>query len=353
LSPVLETIDDAWRAGATVAGADVLGRHEFAATATWLLNVPHADYGINRAAPGWEAVYVYTRWRPNLFLSASSDIRFAAGPPDDLGRPIEATLKEAQLEAGLVVPFAHVRSSHEAFVSLTRTRDEYTFVDHADRFNRSALRLAWASRTAQLYGRSISPERGVTIGGTAELVRPALGSDSDATTLTADARGYLPAFATHDVFAIRAAAGASSGDRGATRIFRMGGSPTDAGVIDFDENAIGLLRGFPSDAFAGTHAALINVEYRFPLGRPQRGRGTFPLLLHAFHAAVFSDAGQAWTSRFDLSDVKASVGAELSTDLIGGYVLPFTVAAGAAWAHDGAREVTDGVAFYVRVGRAF
>ena len=65
-------------------------------------------------------------------------------------------------------------------------------------------------------------------------------------------------------------------------------------MIDFVSDAFSLLRGFPANTFAGTHVALINGEYRWPIARPQRGVGTWPLFLHSLHGAAFVDLGHAW-----------------------------------------------------------
>jgi len=113
------------------------------------------------------------------------------------------------------------------------------------------------------------------------------------------------------------------------------------------------LRGFPSNAFPGSHVALMNVDYRFPLVRPQRGLGTWPLFLHTVHAAVFGDAGHAWTRAFDAKAIKTSIGAELSANIVFGYFFPVTATVGAARGHDGSGTAADRTTFYVRVGRAF
>jgi hypothetical protein len=108
-----------------------------------------------------------------------------------------------------------------------------------------------------------------------------------------------------------------------------------------------------ANTFAGNHVALANVEYRWPITRPQRGYGTWPLFLHTIHAAVFADAGQAWTRAFERSAIKSSAGAQLSADLVAGFFAPFTVSVGAAWGHDGSASDSDRVTAYFRVGKAF
>ena len=63
--------------------------------------------------------------------------------------------------------------------------------------------------------------------------------------------------------------------------------------------------------------------------------------MHTIHAAVFADAGHAWTRSFSAHDLKTSAGAELSIDIVAGYSLPFTAVVGAAWGHDGSHTVAD------------
>ena len=182
---------------------------------------------------------------------------------------------------------------------------------------------------------------------------PEGGSGADGPRLTGDVRAYVPAFGRHHVVAIRAVGATNGGDLSVGRAFRMGGSARDTGLIDFSTAPTTLMRGFPTDAFAGSHAALVNVEYRVPLSRPQRGFGTWPLFFRAIHAAVFTDVGQVWTASFRASDGKASLGAELSVDAVLGFQLPITATVGTAWGHDGSGKVPDHMAFYVQLGHAF
>jgi hypothetical protein len=134
--------------------------------------------------------------------------------------------------------------------------------------------------------------------------------------------------------------------------FLLGGSGPDRSTADFGSEAISLLRGFGEHRFAGTRVALLNADYRFPIAWPQRGAGTWPLFLQSIHAAVFADAGHAWTRAFRIGDVKTAIGGELSADLVAGYHLGFTATIGAAVGRDGAGSA-DGAVAYVRIGHAF
>jgi len=352
-TPVVEGSSDQLRIGGGVSGYDVLGYHAYSATATWRISSPAGAPTPSRATPDWQLVYLYARWRPTWFGSASTQTSFFVGPATDAGTPAASTLVARELQAGVVLPILHVRVSHQALLSLVREVEEYTVPTQALSRTRASVRGAWLTSSAHTYGYSISPEDGISVGATSEFVRRGLGAFADASTVTADIRAYLPALAPHHVAALRVAAGTSRGDATAGRTFLLGGAASNDSAVDFGRHAVSLLRGFATDAFAGSHVALVNADYRWPIARPQRGLGTWPLLLHTVHAAVFADAGHTWTRPFRAKAIKTSAGAELSADVVAGYVLPFTATIGAAWGHDGSGLVSNRATLYVRVGRAF
>ena len=349
--PVIETDGDRLRLGAGIAGIDVLGYHAYSAAATWRVDTP-PHQGSEAKALDWTLTYAYDRWVPTLFASASWETQFAGVAVSGARDPLVIPVRSRELEAGVLLPFRRVRISHQAFASLIRTDDEYQLVGEQPLLNRTAARVGWATSSAKVFGFSISPERGVAVGGTGESVLDALGSSASASTITGDLRAYLPGVGSHHVVALRAAGGSSGGDPAARRVFLLGGASPAGGVIDFDNDALNLLRGFEANAFAGDHVALTNIEYRWPVARPERGFKTFPVFLHTVHAAAFADAGHAWSDQFRLADVKTSLGGELSADIVLGYSLRLTVTTGAAWGRDGHGGGDSGTA-YVRVGRAF
>jgi outer membrane protein assembly factor BamA len=257
------------------------------------------------------------------------------------------------VEAGVVLPFRKIRVTHQLLASVSNGTTTYSTSESRESQRRVAARAGWSMRTARLYGYSISPEHGVAMAATAEMSGNGVGNIDDTTTLTADIRGYLPGVGTNHVVALRSAAGVSTGARDVSRLFRLGGGAGDAEPLDFGRRAIGLLRGFAPDSFAGTRVALANLEYRAPVARIERGLGTWPIFLHTIHGALFADAAHAWTGQFRKDDVKFGLGAELSANVVAGYSLPLTLTVGAAWGHDGAGRIADGVSTYVRIGRAF
>jgi hypothetical protein len=350
-TPIVERGDEALRLGIGVGGYDVLGRHGYSASATWLVNRPDTAPLPHAASPDWQIQYLYDRWVPTFFVAASQHTSFGAGPPDVAGRPTSATLREHELTAGVLYPIRRVRVSHRALASLVQSTDRFTFADRLASHDTAGARFGWTTSTARTYGYSISREDGWSFGGTAEFEGDRFGSAA-VRTVTTDGRAYLRGAAAHHVLALRAAVGVSSGDADRRRTFHLGGSSANAEVLDFGRDAISLLRGFGARTFAGSHVALMNSEYRWPITRPQRGVGTIPLLLHSVHAAAFADAGHAWTRAFSVRDAKIAAGGELSFDFIALYSAPLTLAIGAAWGHDRAGTAPGGTV-YARLGRAF
>jgi hypothetical protein len=348
-SPVIVADGVQTRVGAAVAGADLLARHVYSAEVSWLAGAPSDLAGGRPAGPDWAAAYAYQRWRPSYFLSASRQTLFTASI-DRAGRRVDVALAERQLEAGFLLPFLHVRHAEQLFASVVRTQDQDANTSAAVPAVASA-RLAAEASTAKLFGYSISPDDGVTAGVTTEIARRSLGSPADATTSTADLRGYLPGFGRHHVIALRASAGIATGDAPVRQWFTLGGTRASSSVIDFGSGALGLLRGFPLDAFWGDRVAVANAEYRFPVAIVERGHGTLPVFLRTVHAAVFGDAGRTWDTGRETGGWKTAFGGELSADVVAGYTLPLSATAGAAWNRDG--TTSHGVSIYFRLGRSF
>jgi hypothetical protein len=356
-SPILTAGSDQFRLGVSTSGVDVLGYHAYGVSASWLARSSGwsgSPERIDRRTPDWSAAYAYSRWQPALVGSASRRTSFF-NVPGAAGSPARTVgVIERRLEGGVRFPVRRVRYAHEGLVSIVRAVDEYTLP--ARSVNRSALRGGWAVNSSRRYGFSISAEDGVAIGLTTELTRKAFGAIGNATTTVFDGRAYLPGLSEHHVLAVRVGGGLSVGDSSAaTRLFRLGGADSSGGVLHFGSDALTLLRGFPVDSFAGSRVGLVNVDYRWPILRIERGAGTWPLFLHTVHAAVGGDVGHAWTGRFRASDAKSSIAAELSLDLVAGYRYPLTVTAGGALGHDGedGASATTQRTVYVRIGSAF
>lgn len=352
--PVIERQDGRWRLGGVVGGADVLGRHAFAATATWALDPAPASIGsaAPRGRPDWTATYVYQRWQPAWYAAAEDRTRlFETVDATGVVRPLAR--REQQIESGVLRPFVTVRRTQTARLAYYAERVTNSTPSLARQIDRAGIRAAWTINTARRYGYSISPEDGWAFGATAEVLRPALGSDGSADAFTVDGRAYLPLGLPHAVAALRGAFGASRGDPAVARPFFVGGVEENRGLGVFGTDAVSLLRGFPDTAFVGRRAAVLNAEARIPLGWPQRGVGTWPIFLNALHAAAFLDVGQAWDDAPRWRDRKIGYGLEVSADVTAGFGLPLTWTAGVAWGEDGAGLVAPQRSVYVRAGRSF
>jgi hypothetical protein len=335
--------------GATTAGADVLGYHAYQLSATkWIPRGDIASSGV--PAIDWNASYVYARWPAALVATASRETTFFRREGAGVS---ESARQETQVQLGVALPIVHVRSTQVATASLSRGQARVFMGRRSRALDSAAARFAFAHSSAHTFGNSISAERGLTAGATMELVRQSLGAAADATTVTADLRAYAPGLARHHVIALRVAGGRTVGDSLLGRTFRLGGAGPDSSPVDFDTRSISLLRGFGTDAFAGTHVALMNADYRFPLWRIERGVGTWPIFVHTIHAAAFTDVGHVWTTAFDASDLEHAFGGEISANLVIGYSAPVTIAFGAAKGHDNSRRMPDATTWYARVGYAF
>ncbi len=331
-TPTLESDQDELVIGAATGGTDALGRHIYAAEVGW---------ATARGRPDWQVAYAYDRWRPTFFANIADDT--------DPWRDGELRTREGN--AGVLYPIRRVRWSQSILGAIHSSTEQFSCACGAEsgaRVTRGSLRAGWLVDDSRSYGYSISREDGWNGTFTSEFTREALGADDNGQATTLDLRGYLPVFPRHAVVAARIAGAASWGDLVVRRQFSASGSGPQLLGFDFGSDAIGLLRGLSEDAIVGTRAAVVNVDYRFPLLQIERGIGTWPAFARVLHGAVFVDAGHAWDSVFERSDVTVSLGAELSLDGVVGYVLPLTVTAGGAWvSHD------RGLVGFARIGKAF
>jgi hypothetical protein len=337
-TPILESDDEEVSAGAAIAGMDALGRHAYGAAAAWPTT--------KARRPDWSIAYSYDRWWPTLFASVS----------DDTDPFRDGEVRTRELNAGMVLVSRHVRRTQTLLTAFSASSDQFACTDCpglADpTLRRRAARIGWSFDTTRAFGYSISGESGLAVRTTWEGAPRGFGSEEGTAAMTVDVRGYRRAGVRHGVIAIRAAGATGWGAAHARRVFSAAGAGPQNGGFDVGTGAVGLIRGLEADTVIGNHAAVANLDYRFPLWYVQRGVGTVPLFFRTIHAAVFADAGHAWTERFRLSDIRSAAGAELSLDAVVGYTLPVTFTAGLAWRDDpvGARR---GAVVFGRMGRAF
>ena len=194
-------------------------------------------------------------------------------------------------------------------------------------------RASYLFNNSRRYDFSISPEQGRTLELGYERFDKSIGSDLEFNKYTADWHEYISMPWQHHVLQVRAFAGTSTGvsmntfPQGA---FQLGGDMPGDITLSINDHQV-YLRGYPTDEFRGKSAALLSLEYRFPIWNIERGFGQTPFFFRRLHGAVFAEAGNTWDEgSLHESDAKRSVGAELRMDMDLGYYLPITVRLGFA-----------------------
>ena len=335
-TPVVATNAGDVIVGAGTAMSDVLGRHSYAADAAW---------SASRARPDWHASYAYDRWRPTLFASYS----------DDTDPVRDADVRSRELVAGLLLPFRAIRHTNTLLAAIDATRDRVSCAEpcgvRLSTADRRSARAGWLYDSRRAFGYSISTEEGAQIEVATEAGRASGARDAGAAIV--DLRAYHRLFTPRTVLAVRAATAVAWGAIDARRVFSASGPGPAVAALDFGRDAIGLLRGFGADAMLGSRAAVINADIRFPIARPQRGIGSWPVFFRALHGAAFVDAGHAWDGGFRVRDVRTSAGGEISLDAVLGHYLPLTFTTGAAWTRDPASGSRQTAVVFGRIGHAF
>jgi outer membrane translocation and assembly module TamA len=290
--------------------------------------------------------YQYDRFRPTFLVTLEDDVDPVEG--SGLDRTREITLRAT-------LPLRRrVRSAQTLSLAWRRSRETLEGTADSMRLDLGGLEAAWSMSTLKQYPYSISPIDGYSLQLAVLKEDPGLGSDVSLAKATADARAYLRVFGESDTLALRAGGGTTVGRSSFRRSYSVGGFP-DGSLLDVIGTNPAVLRGYPQNGgadpagFSGRNFVAANLEYRFPLGHPQRGWRSLPVFLRHLHAAVFADAGHAWTDGFRLDDVKTGAGVALGADTSLGHVLPFTGVLGLArgFAAGGETRV------YFRVGLAF
>ncbi len=318
--------------GALTAGFDAVDRHEYAATAWW---------SIDGREPGWDLLYVNHSFYPDLTLELSRDLNSpqAAGGLDAPGFYYETAIGGS---VTATFPFSQAARSQ----ALSLTYELQHFAVHANPLNvptapglLGAVTLAYAFSDARRFVRSISSEEGGRFSLAFRVADRALGSDFRFWQLSTSASKFLAlpwntgGVPWHHALALRASFGIADGDLSNRHDYFLGGFQQASSVQSILNPAsapLRILRGFVADAFHGTAYALGTAEYRFPIWNVETGAWTLPVYLRRLHAAVFTDAGDAF--RPSGRDFKLHVGAglELRAEVVLGWVLPADVRFGCA-----------------------
>jgi len=358
--------------GALTGGTDVLLRHAWSAEGWWSVDGKEPGYAFGYQG-GWS-------W-PSLDLSSRLSLDSSPGLPDRLQRTWEyaslgATFTFTQLARALALRVGWSGIGYESIEPerpIPAALERFRFRDGL----LSEISLQARYSDARRFARSISPEEGRTLTLSLRLAAPELGSDYR----LARARGSVAQYARvpftcHVVLATRASGGVANGTIGDRAPFELGGlsEPDPLTLLPGSVSSPSdQLRGYPVGALGGTGYVLGNVELRFPLASPTRGRSTWPVFLRRAHAALFVDAGDAFDlpgelaiagHRLAADELRFTAGAELRLEVVLGYYLRTDVRIGVArplgaLLGDGrAADRANGVdlaqaAFYVTIGPSF
>jgi hypothetical protein len=177
-------------------------------------------------------------------------------------------------------------------------------------------------------------------------------------------RGSVPlwggGFATH-VLALQATGAVAAGPGAGVLQYRVGGASGQreslSGLELFGGDPILFaVRGYDSSSRFGRYAWTATAEYRFPLLLVNRGFRAWPLHVDRIIGAVFADAGNAWGPDVSFTGFPnplrvalASVGAEVTTEVLGRYDTQLRLRLGAAFP----LVEGDGARVYLRVGLPF
>ena len=182
------------------------------------------------------------------------------------------------------------------------------------------------------------------------------GSDYAGQATSIDWREFIPLSGEH-VLGVRLVAAEADATM---RPYRLGGlDDINPLPLIFDSPAASSplnrrhysLRGYESGLpqLTGNNMRLASLEYRFPLGRIERGWMTPPVGLHQLHGTLFTESGAAWSG--DAADAKyhGSYGVELSADTTLFYNMGLNLTLGYAKGEEAIGEEQ----FYLRIGAGF
>ena len=354
--------------GAITTGADVLGFHSYSAevlarTGEKVRN--HVDYSL---------LYSYDRLLPTISALASG---FSSDADLTVTRGAEREQYHERTDRILVdatLPWRHVR--WQMYGSAGAVRDRVTSdidLDISDESLANAgiftgtlqgVRGSLLFNNAREFGYSISPENGVTAQIDYENLASALGSDASMQQLRGDVRSYIAVpfvrapIGSH-VLALRIAAAQNTGEFILQRELKVGGVSGDSLLTT--SSAPFPVRGYDDGTLRGTSAALVSLEYRFPIYQIDRGPSVWPIFFNRVLGDVFFDSGSAWYGRditlpalhraksdaFD--ETISSAGAELAMDMTLGFALQLRYRVGVAYPFDS----DEGVRAYLTLGSSF
>lgn len=322
--------------GLELRGADVIGRHQWALVTG--VSSPHALMGYNLS-------YAYNRFWPSLRLSTYRSESVRGGLQiDNVAYPYNEVGYGVGTSVGLPVlriPHHGVDLSIGQRLNWSQPSTPRVIVEPQmsspvipqSRIT-SGVTLGIGYGSIDRYAWSISNQKGRALSLSIGVDHPSLGSDSENVHFVYGWSEFIPMPRLQDhVLALRWSGGIGSGASSNRGIFGMGGFPEqDILRSFFDSTRLGgaYLRGYPPSTFTGDQYYLFNSEYRFPVINIERGVSSLPFYVNYIHAALFMDAGDAYSDGGFFRDAKIGIGAELLLNTVIGYYVGTTFRIGYA-----------------------
>jgi hypothetical protein len=333
--------------GVITSASDALRRHNY-----------YADlaYDFQNDQPVGELDYVYDRWFPLLKLRVARSNSIY----NDAGGATARVRASDTYQAEVVFPLLTYRHRLALNTAVYQVRDHDVWTeagvspaaDSSD--NVAGLAVLWDS--TRYYPFSISRTNGRHIQLVAENSDVLGGSDYTGSVYTLDWREFLALGGRH-VLALRVAGGWGTES---PRPYVLGGSfsaVTGLPLVDalnfytpFDQRDFalrGYTRGTPE--LVGRRMALTSAEWRFPLGRVERGIMAPPLALQQLYGSVFVDSGAAWNDGDRPDAFATGAGVEAYADTFIFYNVPLSLRLGYAHGYNAGGD--DQV--YLQVGSSF
>lgn len=353
--PVVVVTDDYYQLGAFTYGWDVLNRHIYGLSASYV------DYDGDYNDWLGSVDYIYDRWYPTFKLHASHRNKLSRDRNSNLVR----IRSDNEIQAEVVFPMLSLSdraSLHVAALKNTEKdswrKNENIFVgaDAVDNILGAAIVYNNTSR----HPKSVSRAEGRVVQFVVEDSDRIGNSDYAGKVTTADWREYLRLGGSH-VLALRAVRGDGENR---TRPFELGGTSNS----NFEPNLLGStiapspfnrrqynLRGYAEGQaqLIGRDMEIATLEYRFPIWRLERVAMTPPIGLQNLSAAVFIDRGAAWNENSSVNGKRkyyTGTGIELYADTIFGFNTVARITLG--YAHGNDSQIGKDQ-YYVRLGASF
>jgi Tol biopolymer transport system component len=194
--------------------------------------------------------------------------------------------------------------------------------------------VGWSFSNAHAWNQSISNQEGRSLALNVSFSDPSLGSRFHTAQVNWTWSEYFtPPWSRLQAFAFEYAGGVGSGDK--RSLYSLGGFAHQDLVRSLfyqSRQCCFFLQGYPPESINGDQFHLLDMEYRAPIWKIERGYATFPVYLRRIHGAILTNVGNAFYGDVTAHGWKVGVGAELRLDFKLGYyyesLLQFGVAKG-------------------------